>query len=145
MVIGGIKHFGDELRLAVVLHGAHVIALRKRLHIEIVHVARAPQAQHGNRVGIFAGNHHVVSDGLHFFRVHMIDDQPVFRPAFLDIPIKLHLESQIGSLRKPRFAAGKPDIGKFHLPAVHDLLFEKTVFIQNGIPHSGIVLTGKPV
>ena len=47
--------------------------------------------------------------------------------------------------RQPDFAAGKPEIGHFGLPAVHQLLLEDAGFIKNGIAHGRITLRGKAV
>ena len=46
---------------------------------------------------------------------------------------------------QPDVAAGQPGVRKLGLPAVHDLLLEDTVFVKDGITHSGVVAGGQRV
>ena len=67
------------------------------------------------------------------------------RPALLDLTVEFDDELLVAALGEPAFAAGEPHIGKLDLPAVHDLLLEETVLIEDGKTHGGIVLRRKSV
>ena len=77
----------------------------------------------------------IVVDSLH----------AVVRPLFLKRSVKADDKALIAALDEPGFPAGKPHVGHFDLPAVHDLLFEESVLIADGKSHGGIILRRKPV
>ena len=145
MIVGGIEHLGNELRLIVLAHDFIVVALRKELHVEVLLCAGTPQAKHAHRLGIGARNHHVVGDRLDFLGIAVDGLHAVVRPALLDLTVEFDDELLVAALGEPAFAAGEPHIGKLDLPAVHDLLLEETVLIEDGKTHGGIVLRRKSV
>ena len=145
MIIGRIKHFGNQFSVAFVAHDFVVIALREQLHVEFLHRARTPKAQHADRFGIRARDHHVERNRLDFFGVVINGFHAVIGPLFFEFAVETHDELLIGTLREPGFAAGKPDVGHFDLPAVDDFLLKQSVLITDRKAHRGIILRGESV
>ena len=145
MIVRRIENLGNDFRLVFFLHAAQVVSLGKQLHIEVRDIPCSPQAQNGNGVAVFARNHHIVRNGLDLFIPAVSNVQTVFRPVFLDPAVELYGKRFIASLREPDLAAGKPDVGKLSLPAVHDFLLEQAVIIANGIPHRRIIARSERV
>ena len=67
--------------------------------------------------------------------LHMV--QTVFSPPLPDMPVEADFLGQLRPGKQPAFAAGQPEIRQLGLPAVHQLLAEDAVFIQQGIAHGG--------
>ena len=66
-------------------------------------------------------------------------------PALLDLSVKAHLHGLVRMAFQPHAAAGQPVVGAFLLPAVHDLLLEDAVFVQDGIASAGDIVGGHTV
>ena len=66
-------------------------------------------------------------------------------PALLDLSVKAHLHGLVRMAFQPHAAAGQPVVGAFLLPAVHDLLLEDAVFVQDGIARAGDIVGGHTV
>ena len=58
-------------------------------------------------------------------------------PALLDLAVELHLNALVGVALEPHLAAGQPVVGLLLLPAVHDLLLEDAVLVEDGVAGAG--------
>ena len=54
-------------------------------------------------------------------------------PVLVDLAVKAHFHSLIGVALQPDLTAGQPVVGTLLLPAVHDLLLEDAVLVQDGV------------
>ena len=144
VVVVGVQHLADELGVGALGDGAAVLARVEAVHIEAGRLG-LPQAQLGNAVGIVPGHIHVAGygdDAGIVFVLHMV----VYAvPALLDLSVKAHLHGLVRMAFQPHAAAGQPVVGAFLLPAVHDLLLEDAVFVQDGIARAGDIVGGHTV
>ena len=122
------------------LHAFEKVPFRKGLHVEVFGILRFPQAQNGNRLGIRPGNHHIVGDRFHLFRVVMLDAHAVFRPDLADISVEPDAERLIRTLNQPDVSAGQPDIRQLRLPSVYDFLLKQAILVQDRIAHRRVAL-----
>ena len=54
-------------------------------------------------------------------------------PVLVDLAVKADLHSLIRVTLQPHLTAGQPVVGALLLPAVHDLLLEDAVLVQDGV------------
>ena len=54
-------------------------------------------------------------------------------PVLVDLAVKADFHSLIGVALQPDLTAGQPVVGTLLLPAVHDLLLEDAVLVQDGV------------
>ena len=139
VVVCGIEYLGNKVGVVILAHCLIIFALREQLHIEVLHGLCFPQSEHRDSVAVFTGNHHIVSDGFNVVAVDVLRLHSVFSPLLLNLAVKLNDKRFIASVREPDFAAGKPYVGQFYLPAVYYLLFEQTKFVAKRITHCGII------
>ena len=59
-------------------------------------------------------------------------------PEFFDVSAKVDIDCVLRDALQPDFAAGQPLVRQLGLPAVDNLLFEDTKFIQNRITHGRV-------
>ena len=145
VVIRRIQHLGDDLRHGFLLHRAHIVALIKQRHIHAGR-GRPPQPQGGHALAVFACHHHVVGLGDDFGRIFAFNVVvTLVIPPLVDLAAEIHFFRQLRTRQQPAFAAGQPEIRQLGLPAVHQLLAEDAVFVQQRIPDGGHALGGKTV
>ena len=72
----------------------------------------------------------------------MFDVQFAVDPGFVYGSAEVHLEGILGSRSKPHAAVFQPVVGKFHLIAVNDFLFENAVVVANGKAGSNVAAAG---
>ena len=132
VVVGGVEHLGDGLRLRALRQRLGILPLREQRHVEVGDVARTPQPQTADRIAVRARDHHVVGDSLNLFAVLVADVAVPLRPLLHDLPAKADAEGAVGAGNQPDLAAGQPDVGQLDLQAVDDLLLEETVLIADG-------------
>ena len=144
MVIRRVEHLADDFRHRVLLHGAHIVALIEERHVE-ARGFRGPQAQYADPLAILAGDEHVVwnrHDRLIIFVLRVVIGAV---PLVLNLALKAHFDGALLLGDEPYLAAGQPEIRQLRLPAVHDLLLENAVFVEDRITGGKIPLRGKAV
>ena len=136
VVVVGVEDLADELRRGVLADGVAVLAGVEALHVEVRRFG-LPQAQLGNAGPVVALNVHVAGHGDDAVVVLVDDVVEAALPALLDLAVKLDLDALVGVALQPHLTAGQPVVGLFLLPAVHDLLLEDAVLVQDGVAGAG--------
>ena len=66
-------------------------------------------------------------------------------PGLYGLAVKADLLCLVGMALDPDLTAGQPVVGRFLLPAVHDLLLEDAVLVQDGVTGAGDAVGGHAV
>jgi len=132
MVVVGVQHLGDELGVGVLAHGGVVVAQREAGHIKIGGLC-LPQTQLGNALAVVALHIHVGGNGHDAVVVGVLDVVEAVVPVLTDLAVKTDLHGLIRVALQPHLTAGQPVVGTLLLPAVHDLLLEDAVLVQDGV------------
>ncbi len=151
MVIVGVQDLADGLGARCFAEGAQIVAVIEALHINAGAFC-LPQAQHADCLGIVAGNVHIVGDCQHRFVAGVLLHQVALIPVLLQPSAEFDLDGMLLIGTQPYLAAGQPVVGQLGLRAVHQLLLENTVFVQDGIAgaviavgcHAVQIAGGKP-
>ncbi len=144
MVVRGVEDLADGLGHCLLLDRTDVVALVEQAHVEARSV-RFPQTKDGDALAVFAGDVHVIGDRDDRSGVRHLRGVVTILPAALDVATELDVEGLIGFRGEPYIAAGKPEVRKFGLPAVDDLLLEDAVLIKDAIAHGGVTAGGKAI
>ena len=145
VVVGGVEHLGDGLRLGAFLQCLCILSLCEQRHVEVGDVARAPQTQAADRVAVRARDHHVVGNRLDFVAILIADVAVPLRPLLHDLPAEADAERAVGAGNQPDLAAGQPDVGKLDLKPVNNLLLEQTVLVTDGEAGRRVVQRGQRI
>ena len=144
--VGGIEHLGDGLRPVLLLHRLHVFALVEHIQAEALGGARAPQAQHVDRVHPEADDRHVVGHAFQHLPVH---PDRLLAAAHgghvLDAAIDQHGHGVLGAHHLPRVAELQPVVRALLLPAVLELLAEQAVLVAEAVAVAGILHGGQRI
>ena len=132
VVVVGVQHLGDELGVGVLAHGSVVVAQREAGHIKVRGLC-LPQTQLCNALSIVALHIHIGGDGHDAVVVGVLDIVEAVVPVLVDLAVKADLHSLIRVALQPHLTAGQPVVGALLLPAVHDLLLEDAVLVQDGV------------
>ena len=145
VVVGGVKHLGNGLRLCALRQCLRILPLCEQRHIEVGDVACAPQTQTADRVAVCTRDHHVVGNGFNFFAVLVADVAVPLGPLLHDLSAETDAERAVGAGNQPDFAAGQPDVGQLDLQSVNDLLLEQTVLVADGEAGRRVIQRSKRV
>ena len=132
MVIVGVQHLGNQLCIGVLAHCSVVVAQREAGHIKIGGLC-LPQTQLGNALAVVALHIHVGRNGHDAVVVGVLDVVEAVVPVLTDLAVKTDLHGLIRVALQPHLTAGQPVVGTLLLPAVHDLLLEDAVLVQDGV------------
>ena len=144
VVVVGIQDLGDQLSGSAVADGGVVVAGVEAAHVEAGRLG-LPQTQLGHTGRAVTGHIHIVGhsdDAVVVLVLHMMETAV---PGLDGLAVKADLLGLVGVALDPHLTAGQPVIGSFLLPAVHDLLLEDTVFIQDGVTGAGDAVGGHAV
>ena len=136
VVVVGVQDLADQLGGGVLGDGAAVIARVEAAHIKVRGLG-LPQAQLGHAVSIVALHVHIAGHGQNAVVVHVLHVVEVAVPGLLDLAVKANFHGLVGVALQPDLAAGQPVVGPLLLPAVHDLLLEDAVLVQNAVTGAG--------
>ena len=139
MVVGRVEYLTDDLCHSALLHGAHIFPFVKQFHIQTGGFG-APQAQDRNAFPVLPRNHQVVGNGFDDGSTFVLDIVMATVPPGDDFAVKGNIHRLFGVVHKPHLATGKPEVGGFGLPAVHDPLTENAVLIANGVAHGRVTI-----
>ncbi len=146
VIVGRVKNLADELRFVVRTGRHHIVALRKRLHVEVVPCPGAPKPEHAYALAVRTRNHEVVRYRLDDFRVLVFDVAFALAvPPFADVTAEFYAEVFIRTRHHPNFARIQPFVGKLDLHVVDYFLFEKPVLVAERKAHCGIVERGERI
>ena len=132
VVVVGIEDLGDQLGVGVLAHGRVVVAQREAGHIEVGSLG-LPQTQLCNALAVVTLNVHIRGDGHDAVVVGVLDIVEAVVPVLVDLAVEADFHSLIGVALEPDLTAGQPVVGALLLPAVHDLLLEDAVLVQDGV------------
>ena len=132
VVVVGVQHLGDQLGAGVLAHGSVVVAQREAGHIKVRSLG-LPQAQLGNALAVVALHIHVRGHSHNAVVVGVLDIVEAVIPVLADLAVKADLDGLIGVALQPDLTAGQPVVSALLLPAVHDLLLENAVLVQDGV------------
>ena len=132
VVVVGVQHLGDELGAGVLAHCGVVVAQREAGHIEVGSLG-LPQTQLCNALAVVTLNVHIRGDGHDAVVVGVLDIVEAMVPVLVDLAVEADFHSLIGVALEPDLTAGQPVVGALLLPAVHDLLLEDAVLVQDGV------------
>ena len=132
VVVVGVQHLGDQLGAGVLAHGSVVVAQREAGHIKVRSLG-LPQAQLGNALAVVALHIHVGGHSHNAVVVGVLDIVEAVIPVLADLAVKADLDGLIGVALQPDLTAGQPVVSALLLPAVHDLLLEDAVLVQDGV------------
>ena len=132
VVVVGVQHLGDQLCIGVLAHCSVVVAQREAGHIKVRGLG-LPQTQLGNALAVVALNVHIRGHSHDAVVVGVLDVVEAVVPVLVDLAVKADLHSLVRVALQPDLAAGQPVVGTLLLPAVHDLLLEDTVLVQDGV------------
>ena len=132
VVIVGVQHLGDELGVGVLAHSGVVVAQREAGHIKVWGLC-LPQTQLCNALSVVALHIHIGGDSHDAVVVGVLDVVEAVVPVLVDLAVKADLHSLIRVALQPHLTAGQPVVGALLLPAVHDLLLEDAVLVQDGV------------
>ena len=132
VVIVGVQYLGDELGVGVLAHSGVVVAQREAGHIKVRGLC-LPQTQLCNALSVVALHIHIGGDSHDAVVVGVLDVVEAVVPVLVDLAVKADLHSLIRVTLQPHLTAGQPVVGALLLPAVHDLLLEDAVLVQDGV------------
>jgi len=132
VVVVGVEDLGDQLGVGVLAHGRVVVAQREAGHIKVRGLC-LPQAQLGNALSVVALHVHVGRNRHDAVVVGVLDIMEAVIPVLVDLAVKTNLDGLIRVALQPDLTAGQPVVGALLLPAVHDLLLEDAVLVQDGV------------
>ena len=144
MVVLRIEHLGDDLAHGLLLHGAHVVAAVKELHVEFI-VFRLPDTEQADAFSVLAGDAQIVGNGCDGSVVLVAHRVVLVVPLLFNVAAEVDFYRTFGYGLQPDAAAGQPGVGQLGLPAVHQLLAEQAVFIPQGVAHGRVSLGGQAV
>ena len=132
MVVVGVEDLGDQLGRSALADGGVVVAGVEAAHVKAGRLG-LPQTQLGHALGAVAGHIHVVGHGDDAVVVLVLDMVEAAVPGLDGLAVEADLLGLVGVGLDPHLAAGQPVVGSLLLPAIHDLLLEDAVLIQDGI------------
>jgi len=132
VVVVGVQHLGDELGACVLAHRGVVVAQREAGHIKIGGLG-LPQAELCHALAVVALHIHIGGHSHDAVVVGVLDIMEAVIPVLVDLAVKADFHSLIGVALQPDLTAGQPVVGTLLLPAVHDLLLEDAVLVQDGV------------
>ena len=132
VVVVGVQHLGDELSAGVLAHCGVVVAQREAGHIKVRGLC-LPQTQLCNALSVVALHIHIGGDSHDAVVVDVLDIVEAMVPVLVDLAVEADFHSLIGVALEPDLTAGQPVVGALLLPAVHDLLLEDAVLVQDGV------------
>ena len=144
VVVIRIEHLADNLRHGIALHGAHVVALIEEVHIQ-PRRAGLPQTQDAHALTALTRDIHVIRhsrDGRIPLVLHVVIG-PI--PRLIDIALKMDFNTLLLMRNEPDLTARQPEIGQLRLPAVNELLAEKSVLVQDAVAGGLIAAVRKGV
>ena len=144
VVVVGVEDLGDQLCGGRMADGRVVVAGVEAAHIKAGGLG-LPQTQLGNAVGAVTGHIHVVGHGDDRVVVLVLYMVEAALPRLDGLTVKADLLCLIGVALDPNLTAGQPVVGSLLLPAVHDLLLEDAVLIQDGVAGAGDAVGGHAV
>jgi hypothetical protein len=128
VIVVRVKDLRDDLGHRILLHGAHIVPVVEKLHVE-VGARGGPQAQAADASAAVAGNIHVVRHGDHIGVIPVLHHMVLVVPALLDAAVEVDLHALVRNAAEPDLPAGQPEVGQLRLPAVHQFLPENAVLI----------------
>ncbi len=144
MVVVGVQHLADGLGVAALGEGPQVVPLVEEVHIDAGALG-LPKAQQAHRLGVVAGDIHVVGDGQDGAVAGVVHHMVDAVPALLHLAAEVDLHGVLRHRLQPDLPAGEPVIGQFALPAVADLLLKDAVLVQDAVAGGHIAIGGKAV
>ena len=144
MVVGGVQHLADGAGHGVALQRLQVLALVEQRHVKAGGL-RGPHAQHADALAVLARHEHVVRYRADHVGVHQLHVVVVIVPAVDHFAAEAHVDGAFLALGQPHLAAGQPEVGQLGLPAVHQLLLEDAVLVQDRVASGGVALGGEAV
>ena len=130
-VVGRVEHLAYEFSpVGVLLSLCKVSAVEGR-HVESFGVHAPPESQLAYSLTVSTRYEHVIRNCLDCLLVLDVELESVLGPVFHIVSVEVDLVCVIMSLGEPYLSAWQPVIGHLDLPAVYDLLLEKTVFISD--------------
>ena len=144
VVVVGVEDLGDQLCGGRMADGGVVVAGVEAAHIKAGGLG-LPQTQLGNAVGAVTGHIHIVGYGDDRVVVLVLYMVEAALPRLDGLTVKADLLRLIGVALDPDLTAGQPVVGSLLLPAVHDLLLEDAVLIQDGVAGAGDAVGGHAV
>ena len=145
MLVGRIKHFGDNFGFRFGAHSIHIIALGERFHVEVVYSGCSPQAKHAYSLAVIAADHYVIGDCFDNRGVLLLDMQALLIPTFFQRSAKLYDKTFVRTRHHPDFAGIQPHVGQFNLLIIYYFLLEKAIVVAYGKAHCGIVAGSQAV
>ncbi len=144
VVVLGIEDLGDDVGHGLLLHCPHIVAAAEEVHVELV-VLRLPYPKQAYAPAVLAGHVKVIGHGGDGGIVLMLHGVVLLVPLLLDMSVKVHLHGVVGHRLHPYRPPRQPEVRQLRLPAVHQLLLEKAVFVPQRVAHGRIPLGGKAV
>ena len=144
MVVVGVEDLGDQLGRGRLADSRVVVAGVEAAHIKAGGLS-LPQTQLGNTVGAVTGDIHIVGHGDNGVVVLILDVMEAALPGLDGLAVKADLLGLIGMALDPDLTAGQPVVSSLLLPAVHDLLLEDAVLVQDGVAGAGDAVGGHAV
>ena len=144
VVIVGVQDLGNQLGRSRLADGGVVVAGVEAAHIKAGGLS-LPQTQFGNAVAAVTGHIHIVGHGDDRVIILVLDVVEAALPGLDSLAVKTDLLGLIGMALDPDLTAGQPVVGSFLLPAVHDLLLENAVLIQDGVAGAGDAVSSHAV
>ena len=132
VVVVGVQDLGDQLGRSALAHGGAVVAQGEAGHIKVGGLG-LPQAQLGHAGAVVALHIHIGGDGHDAVVVQVLHIVEAVVPVFADLAVEADLDGLLGVALEPDLAAGQPVVGALLLPAVHDLLLEDAVLVQDRV------------
>ncbi len=132
MVVGGIKNLIYSLCDRLCAARLYVFALAEHMDIEILRSLRVPESYTVYRLGVVAGNIHIVRHGVDDGAIAVIYNELAVFPGLVHVTAEFNGINLLLTGSKPHVAHFKPVVRLLELPAVNDDLLEKTVIVKNG-------------
>ena len=136
MIIVRVEDLGDQLGRSALADRGIVIACIKAAHVEARSLG-LPQAQLGNALRAVPGNIHIIRHRDNAVVVFVFDMVEATVPRFNSLAVKADFLCLVRVRFDPDLTAGEPVIRGFLLPAVHNLLLEDAILIQDRITGAG--------
>ena len=144
VVVVGVQNLADDLGVALLAKGPQVVPLVKQIHIDAGALG-LPEAQQAYRLGIIAGNIHIIRHGQDGGIAGVVHHMMDAVPALLYPSAKVDFHGMLRHRLQPDLAAGEPVIRQLALPAVGDLLLKDAVLKQDAVAGGGIAIGSQAV
>ncbi len=118
MVVFRVQNLCNNFSHGILFHSTQIISAVEHFHVKFGRTCR-PNSEPAYSFSVLTRNINVVRDSHNFCVVLMIYDMVLIIPVIVYITVKMNFYALLRHRLHPNFAARKPKVRKFRLPAFY--------------------------